>query len=355
MREPGSVELFEREPSLGAIDSALAEGRVGGGTALLIEGPAGIGKTALLEEAQGRAHGFVALRAGGGEFERELPLGVVRQLFEPALWRATDRQRERWLRGPSEIAGSVFGVASTGATAGDPPPGDVAAVRSAFYWLAVALAEDSPLLLLIDDLHWADRESVRWLLFSVRRLAGTGITVIAATRLREPGADDALLEGLVALDGVALARLAPLSARGSASFVTAWSDSPVTEPAFAAACHELSGGNPFMLTELLREASRARVEPDADGARRLGALVPEGLARAVLPRLRMLGADAVGVARAVAIMASGVAVRHAALLAEVSVDEASAAADALARAGCCGTPSGSRSRTRWYARRSSAT
>ena len=81
MREPGSVELFEREPSLGAIDSALAEGRVGGGTALLIEGPAGIGKTALLEEAQGRAHGFVALRAGGGEFERELPLGVVRQLF----------------------------------------------------------------------------------------------------------------------------------------------------------------------------------------------------------------------------------------------------------------------------------
>jgi predicted ATPase len=55
MPEPGSVELFEREPSLGAIDSALAKGRACGGTALLIEGPAGIGKTALLEEAQGRA------------------------------------------------------------------------------------------------------------------------------------------------------------------------------------------------------------------------------------------------------------------------------------------------------------
>ena len=51
MREPGSVELIEREPSLVAIDSALDEGRAGGGTALLIEGPAGIGKTALLEEA----------------------------------------------------------------------------------------------------------------------------------------------------------------------------------------------------------------------------------------------------------------------------------------------------------------
>ena len=135
------------------------------------------------------------MRAGAGEFERDLPLGVVRQLFEPVLWRATDRQRERWLRGASKIAGSVLGVLGTAATAGDPSPGDAAAVRSALYWLAVALAEDSPLLLLIDDLHWADRESVRWLLFTVRRLAGTGIAVIAATRLREPGADDALLEG----------------------------------------------------------------------------------------------------------------------------------------------------------------
>jgi hypothetical protein len=295
------------------------------------------------------------LRAGGGEFERDLPLGIVRQLFEPVLWRATDRQLERWFRGPSEIAGRLLGVASSAATEGDGSPGDAAAVRSGLYWLAVALAEDSPLLLLIDDLHWADRESVRWLLFTVRRLAGTGIAVIAATRLREPAADDALLEGLVALDGVALARLAPLSARGSASFVTAWSDSPVIGPEFAAACHELSGGNPFLLTELLREASRAGVEPDADGARRLGALVPEGLARAVLPRLRMLGADAVGVARAVAIMAPGVAVRHAALLAELSVDEASEAADALVGAGRCGTPSRSRSRTRWCGRRFSAT
>ena len=131
MREPGSVELIEREPSLAAIDSALEQGRAGGGTALLIEGPAGVGKTAVLEEAQQRAGGFMVLRAGGGEFERDLPLGVVRHLFGQVLWRATDRQRERWLRGPSEIAGSVFGVASTGATAGDPPPGDVAAVADA--------------------------------------------------------------------------------------------------------------------------------------------------------------------------------------------------------------------------------
>jgi DNA-binding CsgD family transcriptional regulator len=325
--------LFEREPSLVAIDSALAEARAGGGTALLIEGPAGIGKTALLDEAQRRENGFVVLRAGGGEFERDLPLGVVRQLFEPLLWRATDRQRERWLRGASTVAGSVLGVGGAAATEVEQLPGDAAAVRSAFYWLAVALAEDAPLLLLIDDLHWADLESVRWLLFTVRRLAGTGTAVIAATRLREPGADDALLEGLIALRGVVHARLAPLSTRGSASCVGAWSDSPVTAPEFVTVCHELSGGNPFLLTELLREASRAGLEPDADGARRLGTLVPEGLARAVLPRLRLLGPDALAVVRAVAIMGSGVAVRHAASLAGLSGDEAWAAADALVRAG----------------------
>jgi DNA-binding CsgD family transcriptional regulator len=331
--EAGSGELLERERSLVAADSALGYARDGDGAALLIEGPAGIGKTSLLEAARQRADGFVTLRAGGGEFERDLPLGVVRQLFEPVLWRATDAERDRWLRGPSATAARLMGVSGAGAQPeGERSvPSDAAAVRSAFYWLAVALGEDSPLVLLIDDLHWADRESLQWLLFALRRLGGTGIAAIMTTRLGEPAADEALLEGVAALPAVAVDRLAPLSAGAVTSFASTWFDASPA-PEFAAACHELSGGNPFLLCELVREASRAGVAPDAEGARLLETLVPEGLARTVPARVQALGEGAVVLARAFAVMGSQAAIRNAAVFADLSVEEASVAVGALVRA-----------------------
>jgi hypothetical protein len=331
--EAGSGGLLERDLSVAAIDTALGRAREGHGAALLIEGPAGIGKTALLEMAHRRAEGFLVLRGAGGEFERGLPLGVVRQLFEPVLWRATDSERDRWLHGPSEAAAALLGVWSAGAEGDERErvSGDVGAVQSALYWFAVALAEDSPLLLLIDDLHWADRESLRWLLFTLRRLRATEIAVIMASRDGEPAAEEASLEAVAALATVPLDRLAPLSAAGVSSFVNASLESSAA-PEFLGACHELSGGNPFLLTELLRETARTGVAPDAEGARQLETLEPEGLAGTVLVRVRTLGAGALSLARAVAIFGSQVAVRHASALAELSVDEALVAAGVLVRA-----------------------
>lgn len=307
-------DLLERDEVLPALDAVLDGARSGEGRALLIEGPAGVGKTALLAEAQRRGDGLMVLRATGGEFERDLALGVLRQLFEPVLWRASESERARWLRGPSQMAGRLLAAGGPQASGGVLAR-DEAAVRSGFYWLAVALAEDSPLLLVIDDLHWVDRESLRWLLFTVRQLRGTGIALIAATRTGEP-----LVDPLSRLAGVELVRPSPLSEAGTTRFVSAWPGFDAAAREFSAACHELSGGNPFLLTELLAEASRAAVTPDREGAARLARLVPEGLARAVLQRVLPLGAGAVALVRAVAVMGSGALLADAAALAELPVD-----------------------------------
>jgi DNA-binding CsgD family transcriptional regulator/tetratricopeptide (TPR) repeat protein len=325
-------ELLEREEPVAALDAVLAGVRSGRGRALVIEGPAGVGKTALLDAARERAEGLMVLRAGGGEFERDVALGVLRQLFEPALWRATDSQRARWLRGPSEIAGRLFGVGGSAASAQGLAM-DEAAVRSGFYWLAVALAEDSPLVLLIDDLHWVDPESLRWRRVTVRQLQDTGIALIAATRAAEPGVEGVLVEALARVRGVELLRPLPLSGAGTERFVRAWPGFESAAPEFAAACHELSGGNPFLLAELLGEAARVGVGPGGEDATRLRALVPQGLARTVLLRLRPLGAAAVGLARAVAVMGSGARLAEAAAVADLSVGSAVSQADALVRAG----------------------
>jgi AAA ATPase domain len=300
------AELLEREDALAAIDSVIGAVRDGNSSVLLLEGQAGIGKTALLDEAERRARGLEVLRASGGEFERDLPLGIVRQLLEPRLWR-TDR---------SQI-----------------PSGDPAAIRIDLYWKAVAMAEEEPLLLLVDDLHWADRESLEWLLFTVRRLEGSRIALIAATRPAEPGAEEELLATLAAQPGVVTHRPAALTSAATASLVRAWSEAGSAAPEFEAACHGMSGGNPFLLGELLGEASRVGVAPDPAGAERLDELVPEGLARAVLLRLRPLGPAASGLARSVAVMGMSVELRHAAALAELSPDDATDAADALVRIG----------------------
>jgi DNA-binding CsgD family transcriptional regulator len=331
VRESLSGGLLEREDGLTAIEAVLDEVRAGAGRGLVIEGPAGIGKTALLAEAQRRADGFAVVSAAGGEFEADLPLGVARQLFEPVLWRATESQRERWLRGPAAIAGRLLGVAAHEVRDDPASIGDAAAVRSGLYWLAVALAEDAPLLVVVDDLHWTDPESLWWVVFAARRLEGTRIALIAATRPREPGGEEGLLAALAAEPTVALHRPEPLSARATGSLVGVWSGSRSATPEFEAACHEASGGNPFLLSELLGEASRAGVEPDAAGAGRVGTLVPEGLSRAVLLRLRPLGAGAIALAQAVAAMGASAELRHAAALADLTVAEATAAADALTR------------------------
>ena len=106
--------LFDRDAELAELAALLERARKGDGGTLLFEGPGGIGKTALLAAGEELASGFAVLRGRGGEVERELSFGLVRELFDPLLRAAPQASRERWLSGAASAGGAVFQDARAG-------------------------------------------------------------------------------------------------------------------------------------------------------------------------------------------------------------------------------------------------
>lgn len=145
----------------------MAAAAAGASRAVLLEGPAGIGKTALLQAARRRAEGegLRVLAARGGELERDLSLGIARQLFEPLLLRASQAERAGLLEQPAAGVARLFGLDDS-----EPDSrADEYQSQNALYWLVARLAERSPLMISIDDAHWSDLTSLRWLAVARRR------------------------------------------------------------------------------------------------------------------------------------------------------------------------------------------
>ena len=113
--------LLERNEELARIESALADARTGRGRFLVIEGPAGIGKTALLAAARTTAAegGMCVLRSRATEMETNFAFGVVRQLFERPLVEASERERADLLQGAAGVAAGLLGL--PGAPVADAP------------------------------------------------------------------------------------------------------------------------------------------------------------------------------------------------------------------------------------------
>ena len=166
----------------------------------MIEGPAGIGKTALLAAARTAAAdgGMRVLRSRGTELERDFAFGVVRQLFEPALAEASEPERADLLQGAAGVAAGLLGL--PGAPPADGPPASGVdpsfAILHGLYWLCANLAAAGPLCLVVDDAHWADAPSLRYLAFLLTRLEELNVALLVATRPREVGTDAELLATL---------------------------------------------------------------------------------------------------------------------------------------------------------------
>ncbi len=274
--------LLEREGDLAAVDAALDDAcREDGGGALLIEGPAGVGKSALLGELEGKAaaDGCQVLRARGSEMERDFGFGVVRQLVGPLLRSLDPDARARLFAGPAGLAAAIFGLGGDALEAG--------AAESSLYglfWMFVGLSESRPLVLAIDDSHWADTASLRFARYLARRLEGLPILLALTARPNEPGVQSELVRGLAADLEVPSLKPAPLSEAGTAALVRERLGT-APEPV-ALACHDATGGNPFLIQELLVELNAegrgAGVAPDriaTMGPRRIGAAVAERAAR----------------------------------------------------------------------------
>jgi len=305
-----AAALLEREEELARIARAVDDAAGGRGGVVVIEGGAGMGKTSLvaaaLRHAAARSLGVLAAR--GSELERDLGFGVVRRLLDPR------RGAQARTAAPPRLS------------SGDALDRSFAVLHELHLVLS-ELADARPHVLAVDDAHWADAASQRWLAYVGHRLEGVPVLVVVAARPVEDWVATPVRDELLDLAGDAVLRPRALGAAAVAALVTERLGE--TPDAFAAACHRATGGNPLALVELLRSVPAEALPPTAQLGATLADRAPARLARHVLARVRRAGTDAQELARALAILGEDTPLRRAAALAGLPVDAAADAADAL--------------------------
>jgi DNA-binding SARP family transcriptional activator/DNA-binding CsgD family transcriptional regulator len=324
--------LFEREGELAAIGGLVEAALAGSGRLLVVDGAAGVGKTRLLEEASraAGAAGMDVVRARGVALEDQFAFGVVRQLFEGVLAGASAAERGELLSGAAGLAGGLLGVAAPDELR---PAGDVSfAMLHGLYWLCFNLAARKPLFVVVDDAHWADGPSLRFVSFLAARLEGLQVVLALALRSGEHGVAVGVLETIRNDAGARVLQPAQLSERACERLITeTFGRAPARE--FSRACCEVTGGNPFYLRALVDGLRAEGIPPDAKSAEAIRGQVPESVVRSLVLRLSRLPAAASALARAVAVLGTDAEQRHAAELAGLELREAAKAADLLAGTG----------------------
>jgi DNA-binding CsgD family transcriptional regulator len=324
---PARPSLLERDAELAAVEGLV--GVASGGRLLVIEGPPGIGKTALMAEAKALARDaeLPLLSARGSELERSFSYGVVRQLFEPFLASLSPSERAELFTGAASLAAPLFEPSQVAA---EQPADSSLGTMHGLYWLTANAAADGQLLLVVDDLHWCDLPSLRWLAYLLPRIEGLDVSLLVGLREAEPGEDPELLGRVVTDPLAAVIRPALLTGEAAARVVRETLTS-VADDAFCEACWEETGGNPLLLRELVHVVATEGLIPIAGNVDRLHDLGARAGSRAVALRLSHLPAEATSLAQAVAILGDDVEPRLAAALADLDDSTAFEAAEALAR------------------------
>jgi len=275
---------------------------------------------------------MTVLAARGDELEANFPYGVVRQLLERRV-----HADPGLLAGSASLAAGALGISEPGphpVAMGPSGPESEFAVAHALYWAVCNLAEQGPVLLSVDDLHHCDAPSLKFLHYLARRLDGVGIVLVIASRPAslDQGREDERWSDLLAVSSGRVLRPSVLSAVGSERFVRD-RVSGAPSPAFVAACHRASGGNPFLLAELLEAVRSDGLGWDDGAAVSVASLSPRGVSRSVLLRLHRLPAEATRLARAIGTFGDSATLRQAGRTAGVGTEEAAYLCDKLVQAG----------------------
>jgi len=335
MAKVAAAQLLERSEELAHIESALAGARSGRGSFVVIEGPAGIGKTAVLAAARTAAaeSGMRVLRSRGAELERDFAFGVVRQLLEPPLAGASEAERADLLQAAAGNAAGLLGLPGARATESPPPSGvdPSFVIVHGLYWLCANLAAAGPLCLIVDDLHWADAPSLRYLAFLLTRLEELEAALVVATRSEEPGIDTDLLAAVTADPSADVIRLPPLTRAAVAEFVESRLGA-APDRVFVDACCRATRGAPILLNVLVEALNEGGIAPTAESARHVERIGARTVGRSIALRLRRLPDHAGRLARALAVLEQG-DLLPAARLAGIDRDEAAYAAELLVAAG----------------------
>ncbi|MEO3775732.1 BTAD domain-containing putative transcriptional regulator [Micromonospora sp. B11E3] len=278
---PARPPVVGRDEELARLDAALAAARAGVPTVVTLTGEAGIGKTRLAEEAAARASAAGALVVWGRCWEHE---------GAPDLWPWTQALREIVEDGPDGrelLSGRAAPAAlllpdpgGHGASLDTTSPAQARAqLVDAVVALLAAAARRRPLLVVLEDLHWADQESLHLLELVAAHLRDAPVAVVATVRLPNDVTEDPsghLLAGLARI-GAHRVTLHGLGVDDVRTYITEATGRPVS-PEVASAVAARTDGNPFFITQVVRLGG-----PDAvlDGG-----VVPAGVREAVARRLR---------------------------------------------------------------------
>ena len=298
--------LLERERELACIDAAIAAARAGSGRSVVVEGPAGIGKSAVLAAARLSAEDGATrfLRARGAELERDFAFGVVRQLFEPMLYEATPAERDDLLQGPARLAARVLGLPGA-LEEGEAPaatPDASFTVLHGLYWLCANLAADQLVVLSVDDAHWADTSSLRFLTYLLPRLEELKVALLVATRPEAEAEEAHLLATLTADPHADVVHPAPLSIAAVGRLVHERLGDGARRRSSPPPAIARPAASPFLVRELVEALSVEGMSPDARTAARVEAVGARTARRWIQLRLGRLPAPAARLARAVAVL-----------------------------------------------------
>jgi DNA-binding CsgD family transcriptional regulator len=319
-RTAGPGLLLERDAELDHVDAALAAVAVGRGSLLAIRGPAGAGKTALLEAIRERATdaGTAVRIARATELESDFAFGGMRQLFSPHDV-ADAIARSPAVRAAEQVLAAV-------AATGNPPP--AFAVLDGLTALLAALAEPGPVVLLLDDAHWLDVATSRWLDFLRARIKSIPALVVVAVREAATDGMPAPLGRVLTDQTVGTLTLGPLTEQAVATLLGRRLG-VAPQPRLVVACLGATAGNAFAVHELIAALDVDQAEALATyGAHQ----VPDSISRSVRGRLSRLGRDAQRVAKALAVLGDGASLHRVAAVAGISAERAGPATDELAAA-----------------------
>lgn len=321
-------ELLERDEEFGLLESRRAALHAGEGGLLVIRGPAGVGKTALLRAfARGdRINGSTLLRARAHQRERGLPFGVVRQLLDPVVASRNESQRAVLFSGAASFARPLFEAAPTPPDTSEDP---TARVRS-LWWMVLALAEQQPMTVVVDDLQWCDVESLEWLAFLAHRVEAVPALLVFAVRSGDSTQDDTLVDDILHEPHAVTLHPRTLSAGSTRRLLSEAFGASITDTAVAT-CQALTGGNPLLVQELLRASAAEGASSDLNPAvlHRIGS---DALTTLLSRRLGALPTEARLLARALSVLGEGTPLPLAAHIVGLGPQAAEHAAERLREA-----------------------
>jgi DNA-binding CsgD family transcriptional regulator len=322
--------LVDRDRELAELIERLEVVRTGAGSVVVIEGPAGVGKSALIDFVCSRAsdQGIRVLTGRGSEFEQAYPWGVVRTLFAPAL-AGSEADRGSLLAGAAQLADVALGLRPAPAEAFPASPETLGAALHGLYWALANLVGDEPLVVAVDDAQWADGPSLRWLGYLATRVEDVPLLLVIALNPadlageREPPLPFAAATTLLTP--------APLSEAGTRRLVERHLGAGI-QRGLPEAFHAATGGNPFLVHAVLDELRGQDSRQSAAACEEVPDVESATISRAVGRRLARLPPEAGELAAAVAVWGTKPRLVEAAELAGIDYDSAVRAADSLAAA-----------------------